>query len=106
RDGAPVQAIAAAGHGFALSLHDLRALPGHEQDAAVARLRADEAAQAFDLAAGPLVRGRLLQLADDEHVLLLTQHHIISDGWSIGIMVREVSALYAAFSQGLPDPLP
>ncbi|MCP2012795.1 non-ribosomal peptide synthetase, partial [Duganella violaceipulchra] len=105
-DGAPVQAIAAADQGCALRLHDLRALPGHEQQAAVARIGVDEAAQPFDLAAGPLVRGRLLQLADGEHVLLLTQHHIISDGWSIGVMVREVSALYAAFSQGLPDPLP
>ncbi|WP_445234378.1 amino acid adenylation domain-containing protein, partial [Duganella rhizosphaerae] len=105
-DGAPVQAIAAADQGFALRLHDLRALSGHEQQAAVARIGIDEAAQPFNLAAGPLVRGRLLQLADGEHVLLLTQHHIISDGWSIGVMVREVSALYAAFSQGLPDPLP
>ncbi|MBV6325445.1 non-ribosomal peptide synthetase [Duganella violaceipulchra] len=105
-DGAPVQAIAAADCGFALRLHDLRALPADQRDAAVAALGADEAARPFDLAAGPLARALLLQLADDEHVLLLTQHHIISDGWSVGVMVREVSALYAAFSQGLPDPLP
>ncbi|WP_445234360.1 amino acid adenylation domain-containing protein, partial [Duganella rhizosphaerae] len=105
-DGAPVQAIAATDHGFALRLHDLRALAGHAQEAAVAALGADEAAQPFDLAAGPLARGRLLQLATDDHVLLLTQHHIIADGWSVGIIVREVSALYAAYSRGLPDPLP
>ncbi|MCD0256651.1 hypothetical protein JWH11_00235, partial [Xanthomonas melonis] len=48
----------------------------------------------------------LLRLSAQEHVLLVTQHHIVSDGWSIGVMIGEVTALYAAFSQGQPDPLP
>jgi amino acid adenylation domain-containing protein len=105
QNGEPVQMIDPAGIGMVLREHDLRALAGHEQEAAVVRLAADEAWAPFDLATGPLVRARLLVLAPEEHVLLVTQHHIVSDGWSIGILVREVSALYTAFSQGLPDPL-
>ncbi|MFB9115248.1 condensation domain-containing protein, partial [Xanthomonas arboricola pv. corylina] len=57
------------------------------------------------MARGPLIRGQLLRLSANEHVLLVTQHHIVSDGWSIGVMIGEVSRLYAAFSQGQPDPL-
>src|SRR5262249_4410958 len=64
-----------------------------------------EAALAFDLSTGPLLRARLLRLAAEEHVLLVTLHHIISDGWSTGVLVREVGALYEAFAQGLPSPL-
>jgi acyl carrier protein len=104
-EGAPVQRIGSASTGFALREHDLSHLAGHELEAAVERYRVDEAAQPFDLAQGPLIRGQLLRLGDEEHVLLLTQHHIVSDGWSIGVLVREVSALYAAFSQGQADPL-
>jgi amino acid adenylation domain-containing protein len=104
--GAPVQHIAPAGCGFALRNEDLRALDQEQQQQAVAALGAASASAPFDLASGPLIRGSLLRLADQAHILLLTQHHIITDGWSIGILVREVSTLYAAFSQGLPDPLP
>jgi amino acid adenylation domain-containing protein len=102
----PVQVIAPADCGFALAEHDLRDLEQPEREQALARLSAAEANTLFDLAAGPLIRGQLIRLADDEHILLLTQHHVISDGWSMGILVREVSVLYAAFSQGQPDPLP
>ncbi|TFW31228.1 non-ribosomal peptide synthetase [Duganella callida] len=105
-DGETVQIIAAPDAGFALLTHDLSHLSGHERDYAVQRLADDEAIQRFDLTAGPLIRGQLLRLAQDEHVLLITQHHIISDGWSIGVLVREISVLYAAFSQGEADPLP
>ncbi|TDR34079.1 condensation domain-containing protein, partial [Tahibacter aquaticus] len=91
---------------FALTEHDLCALDAAQQEAAVAELSSAEAQAGFDLASGPLIRGRLLQLHTQEHVLLLTQHHIVSDGWSSGVLVKEVSALYAAFSQGQPDPLP
>ncbi|WP_276320818.1 non-ribosomal peptide synthetase [Xanthomonas oryzae] len=65
-----------------------------------------EAQTAFDLTRGPLIRGRLLRLADEEHRLLVTMHHIVSDGWSMGLLVNELSTLYAAFAQGQPDPLP
>jgi len=53
-----------------------------------------------------LLRATLLRLSADEHMLLLTMHHIISDGWSLGVLVREVGALYRAFSEGLASPLP
>src|SRR6185295_948059 len=59
----------------------------------------------FNLTAAPLWRGLLLRLSDEEHVLLLTMHHIISDGWSMGVLVKEVVALYAAFSAERASPL-
>ncbi len=102
-DGSPAQVIAPATVGFALAESDLRGLPDTEQS--VNRLSREEASP-FDLARGPLIRGQLLRLAEEEYILLVTQHHIISDGWSIGIMVREVFELYTAFSKGQPDPLP
>ena len=105
-DGQPVQVIGPADTGFALAEHDLIELHGHEQRAAIDRIAADEAATPFDLEQGPLIRGQLLRLSEQEHILLVTQHHIVSDGWSTGVLVREFSALYAAFSQGQDDPLP
>jgi hypothetical protein len=65
-----------------------------------------EAQRPFDLGRGPLLRAKLLRLAEDAHVLLLTMHHIVADGWSMGVLVREVAALYDAFSRGRPSPLP
>ncbi|WP_454258922.1 condensation domain-containing protein, partial [Pseudoxanthomonas mexicana] len=105
-DGTAQQVIAPEAVGFALTEHDLRGMATEEQSAAVASLGTEEGLAPFDLAKGPLIRGRLLQLSETEHVLLVTQHHIISDGWSLGVLVREVSSLYAAYSQGQPDPLP
>ncbi|ORC58268.1 non-ribosomal peptide synthetase, partial [Pseudomonas floridensis] len=66
----------------------------------------EEAAQPFDLCHDLPIRGRLLCLAEDRHVLLLTLHHIVADGWSLGVFTRELTTLYRAFSQGLDDPLP
>ncbi|HEX8697017.1 MAG TPA: amino acid adenylation domain-containing protein, partial [Longimicrobium sp.] len=89
---------------FPLLEHDLR---GHaDAPAELDRLVAEEAGAPFDLEHGPLVRGRLLRLADDDHVLLLTLHHIVSDAWSTGVLVQELGALYAAFHRGEDDPLP
>ncbi|MCK1602688.1 non-ribosomal peptide synthetase, partial [Bradyrhizobium sp. 166] len=84
--------------------HDLRGRV--DADAALSELCKEEARTAFDLAGGPLIRGRLLRIADEEHVLLLTQHHIVSDGWSLGLLVRELSQLYRAFEARRDDPLP
>ncbi|NOU44484.1 MAG: amino acid adenylation domain-containing protein, partial [Methyloglobulus sp.] len=106
QDGQAFQHIAPAHGGFALAAHDLSGLSKRKQRTAVQQTAADEASQAFDLSTGPLIRGQLLELGADEHILLITQHHIISDGWSIGLLVQEFAALYAAFSQGQPDPLP
>jgi amino acid adenylation domain-containing protein len=105
-DGATVQVIAPAGSGFALSHHDLSHLGGHEQESAAALIGADEGSTPFSLSQGPLIRARLVRLSANEHILFITQHHIISDGWSIGILMREVGLLYQAFSEGKPDPLP
>uniref|UniRef100_UPI003CF259FF condensation domain-containing protein n=1 Tax=Pseudomonas aeruginosa TaxID=287 RepID=UPI003CF259FF len=67
---------------------------------------AEEIRQPFDLARGPLLRVRLLALAGQEHVLVITQHHIVSDGWSMQVMVEELVQLYAAYSRGLEVALP
>ena len=53
-----------------------------------------------------MIRGRLVRLGEEDHVLLVTMHHIVSDGWSMGVLINELSALYTAFSQGREDPLP
>ncbi|WP_460455226.1 condensation domain-containing protein, partial [Arenimonas aestuarii] len=103
QEGVPVQIIEPPTP-FVLHEHDLRDEADPTQ--AALALAADEADQPFDLERGPLIRGRLLRLADDHHHLLLTQHHILSDGWSLGVLTRELGALYDAFAQGQPDPLP
>jgi amino acid adenylation domain-containing protein/non-ribosomal peptide synthase protein (TIGR01720 family) len=103
--GEPRQVIAPV---LALTLRwvDLRDLPEAQQKIQVERLATEEAQQPFDLAKGPLLRATLLQLGEAEHVLLLTMHHIVSDGWSMGVLIRELAALYEAFSTGKPSPLP
>ncbi|HEX8275250.1 MAG TPA: amino acid adenylation domain-containing protein [Longimicrobiaceae bacterium] len=103
--GEPVQRILPAGP-RPLPLADLRALPEGAREAAVRRLAGEEARRPFDLATGPLLRTTLLRAADDDWVLLLTLHHVVSDGWSMEVLVREVAALYAAAVRGEPSPLP
>ena len=103
-EGAAQQQIAAPGP-FSLPVIDLRDLAGDEQQAQVERLAREEAERAFDLASGPLLRVKLLQLASDEQVVLLTMHHIISDGWSMGVLVKEVGTLYSFYSGGAVSPL-
>jgi amino acid adenylation domain-containing protein len=105
-DGAPRQVIAADDGGVPLVEHDLSARAADTREAALDELRQREAHATFDLSNGPLIRGRLVRLGEDEHVLLVTLHHIVSDAWSIGVLIREVSALYTAFSRGERDPLP
>jgi amino acid adenylation domain-containing protein len=103
-DGEPAQQIDSAETGFALVEQDLEGEPSREE--ALASLAATEAAAPFDLERGPLIRGRLVRLGSQEHVLLVTMHHIVSDGWSIGVLVKEFSALYTAGCAGQQDPLP
>ena len=64
------------------------------------RLATAEAQRSFDLECGPLLRARLLRLSEHEHVFLLTLHHIVTDGWSIGILFRELEAIYGAYAGG------
>ncbi|HET7460299.1 MAG TPA: amino acid adenylation domain-containing protein, partial [Longimicrobium sp.] len=104
-NGVPEQRIAPAGASrFHLAEHDLAGEPNAERE--LKRLAAEEARDPFDLERGPLIRGRLVRLAADDHLLLVTMHHIVSDGWSIGVLTRELSALHDAFRRGAPDPLP
>ncbi|WP_334190910.1 amino acid adenylation domain-containing protein, partial [Noviherbaspirillum sp.] len=103
-DGVPLQRIAAGDTGFTLQEHDLRGVRDAEEE--LVRISDAEALAPFDLESGPLVRGRLLQLKGDEHVLLVTMHHIVSDGWSQGILINEFSSLYNAFCADDDDPLP
>ncbi len=103
RGGEPVQVVAAAAEAlaFELPVTDLSGCPGEAE-----RLAREEARLPFDLSRGALLRARLLRLGEDEHVLLATMHHIVSDGWSLGVLVREIVALYEAFAAGRPSPLP
>ena len=105
RDEQPVQFIETLSH-FSLRQTDMSSLLAQEQEIATRKLIAEEANLPFDLGRGPLLRGTLLRIQDDEHVLLLTMHHIISDGWSSGILMRELSALYTAFVNKQSSPLP
>ncbi len=104
-EGQPAQVIATAAR-LAFEVVTLNKLSKPEREAEVQRRAAREARQAFDLARGPLFRASLLRLGADEHVLLLTFHHIVIDGWSLSVFVRELTTLYSAFAQGLPSPLP
>jgi len=104
-DGRPVQVIAST-----LTVRppvvNLQELSESEREAEVRRLVIEEAQRPFNLARGPLLRITLLRLAEEEHVGLLTMHHIVSDGWSTGILIRELALLYEAFSCGRSSPLP
>ncbi|HST63409.1 MAG TPA: amino acid adenylation domain-containing protein [Longimicrobium sp.] len=103
-DGSPVQTIAPFG-GFVLPVEDLSALDEADREAAVRRRAGEEARRAFDLSTGPLFRAALLRLDAEDHVLLLSMHHVVSDGWSMGVLFRELSALYAAYREGGESPL-
>ncbi|HEV2735538.1 MAG TPA: condensation domain-containing protein, partial [Longimicrobiaceae bacterium] len=104
-DGALVQVVEPA-RPRPLPVEDLRALPENRRAAAAGERALAEVAAPFDLARGPLLRSRLLRLAEDEWELLLTLHHIVTDGWSTGILVGELSALYTAFASGGEARLP
>ncbi|WP_208859776.1 non-ribosomal peptide synthetase, partial [Xanthomonas prunicola] len=102
-DGA-AQVIAAPDVGFALDCIDLRQSADPHADAQ--RHAEQETRTPFDLTCGPPIRGRLLRLAEHEHRLLVTLHHLVADGWSIALLLQELGTLYSAFVQGQPDPLP
>jgi amino acid adenylation domain-containing protein len=104
-DTEPMQVIAPE-LALALPIIDLCEIAEAEREAKVTHLALEEARRSFDLTRGPLLRASLLRLHHAQHVLLFTMHHIISDGWSMGLLVREVAALYSAFSLEKPAPLP
>lgn len=100
----PVQVISRP-QPLRLELTDLLELTEAEREAAALKRATLEAMRPFDLSRGPLLRASLLKLGEQDHMLLLTLHHIISDGWSMGVLIRELVALYEAFSRCCPSPL-
>ncbi len=104
-DGVPAQVVAEAVT-LDLPVVDLSQIADAERDAEAHRSLAADARRPFDLVNGPLIRATLYRLKDSEHILLVTLHHIITDGWSMGIFERELSALYEAFAKGEASPLP
>ena len=104
-EGRPAQVIISS-FNFTLPIVNLRKLSQAEREAEAMRLVAEETRQPFDLTKWPLLRVNLLHLDETEYLLLLTVHHIVADGWSMGVLVREVAALYEAFGSGKPSPLP
>ncbi|HKP12016.1 MAG TPA: amino acid adenylation domain-containing protein, partial [Blastocatellia bacterium] len=104
-EGRPVQVIADKLR-LELTGEDLSELPEAEREAAARERITAEAQTPFDLSQPPLMRTRLLRLGADEHILMLTLHHIISDGWSIGIFLRELTTLYNSYAAGIPVALP
>ena len=98
------QVVAPVTPGFSLPLLDLSGQA--DAQARLAQVIAEEAAKAFDLGQGPLLRASLVRLDRDDHVLLITQHHIISDGWSVGVLTHELGLLYQAAVEGSQARLP
>ncbi|KAF9984729.1 hypothetical protein BGZ79_005557, partial [Entomortierella chlamydospora] len=92
-----------AEQGVPMLIHDLR--DELDIESQLHELKNLEASAPFDLEKGPLIRSRLIQVSGDEHVILLTQHHIVSDGWSMGLFTRELNELYTAYSRGQSSPL-
>ncbi|MBL8261140.1 MAG: amino acid adenylation domain-containing protein, partial [Xanthomonadaceae bacterium] len=104
-DGEPMQRIEASPE-FLVAVDDLSGMAEDDSRVALARLQRSEAEHAFDLGRAPLLRARLVRLGEERHVLLLTVHHIVFDGWSMAVFMRELDALYAARLRGEVDPLP
>ena len=105
RGGVPMQRILGPAS-VPMQHDDLSALPSTERDAQAQRILAVEASQPFDLAGGPILRTRLLRLGREDHIVSIVIHHIATDGWSIGVFIREIGQLYETFRAGRPSPLP
>ncbi|KAF9272600.1 hypothetical protein BGZ68_002271, partial [Mortierella alpina] len=103
-DGHPHVQLLPYGNGFPLVFRDLS--DEQDKEAITKDLASQECKTPFDLEKGSSIRAQLLRLRADEHMLLITMHHIVTDGWSTSVMIRELSVLYDAFSSGLANPLP
>src|SRR5262249_53054846 len=102
--GEPVQLIKEA-EDVDAPLIDLCVLREEEKRTEAERITSQEASGAFDLEQGPLLRVRLIRMGEREHIGLVNMHHIVSDGWSMGVLIREIGALYEAYSEGRESPL-
>ncbi len=101
----PIQVIAASLK-VSLPIIDLRQLPETEREQQARKIVTQEAQRPFNLSTEPLLRVTLLRLDETEHILVLNMHHIVSDGWSIGVLIQEIATLYTAFANNQPSPLP
>lgn len=104
-DGEPIQIVDSPPE-VSLIVEDLRGVEPGGRERALQRRAEEEANMPFDLTRSPLLRARLLVLGEDDYALFLAMHHIISDGWSIRVLMRELSAIYDAYTEGRPSPLP
>jgi amino acid adenylation domain-containing protein len=104
-DGEPVQIISARPN-CELPVIDLSSLQKAERDVLAEQVATEAVGRAFNLASGPLLRVMLVRLASEQHLLMMAMHHIISDGWSTGVLVRELSSIYSTYSKAAPSPLP
>ena len=104
-DGQPMQVIAES-RPFELPIIDLSDVPEAERESEMQRVIRQEAQRPFDLTRGPLLRAALLRVSQDDHVLLLLMHHIVTDAWSMGVLFREITQLYEAATTGRPSALP
>ncbi|NEP72550.1 MAG: amino acid adenylation domain-containing protein [Okeania sp. SIO2G4] len=105
KNGNPIQVINAPSS-FSFPIIDLQSLPEAEKLTAAQKIVKEEQARLFDLSNDSLLRVSLLKLEAESHILSLVMHHIVTDGWSTGILIRELSSLYQAFSEGKPSTLP
>jgi acyl carrier protein len=104
-DGRPVQIIGAA-ETLHLDLQDFSHLPESTRESEALRAAAEASQKPFDLANNPAIRISLIRVAPDDHMLVVVMHHIVSDAWSMGLLIRELAVLYSAFSEGKPSSLP
>ena len=108
-DGSALRQVIAEDDPATLKVVDLSNLPREDREAEASRLAHSDARAPFDLANGPVFRASLLKLAEHEHILLINIHHIVTDGWSMGVLTRELTALYSELT-GSPKeriaPLP
>ena len=104
-EGGPVQVIDPAG-AVPLPVLDVSGLEEEQREKRAVELSEEEAQRPFDLSRGPLLRALLIKLGAEEHLLVVNQHHIVSDGWSVAVLWRELGELYAAYARGEESPLP
>ncbi|HTC92174.1 MAG TPA: condensation domain-containing protein, partial [Terriglobales bacterium] len=104
-EGSPVQVISEQTQ-LSFLVEDLSVLSADERESAALRIVCQASQEPFDLERGPLFRVRLLRLGPENHILSVVTHHIVSDGWSLGIFLHELAPLYEAYSEGKPSPLP
>jgi len=104
--GDPAQVVSPPSADFPLPVTPAAGATPDEREAAALGMAAEEAGRPFDLEAGPLFRAKLLRIDERDHLLVLVLHHVVTDGWSMGVFFRELAALYPAFAAGQPSPLP